>query len=183
MNEFDCYIFHDVDLILENDMGIYTCQPNGNPQHFSGYIDKFNYRLPYRSIFGGVVAFTEKAFRQANGYSNEYWGWGGEDDDLYRRAAVGSHLNITRPNKKLYRYKMIKHGREIANKPNPIRGKLLKNWNFRWKLDGLNNLKYKVIEENIYKYYINITVDPLHNQRLPPKFLYPPVPNPKPANQ
>ena len=32
-----------------------------------------------------VTAFTEEAFRSINGYSNRYWGWGGEDDDLYHR--------------------------------------------------------------------------------------------------
>ena len=52
LGEFDCFIFHDVDLILENDKGLYHCKPN-NPQHFSGYIDTFNYRLPYWQIFGG----------------------------------------------------------------------------------------------------------------------------------
>ena len=80
----------------------------------------------------------EKEFRDVNGYSNEYWGWGGEDDDLYRRAAVGIRSNVTRPNKSLYRYKMIKHGRETANKPNPTRGKLLQSWKYRWSIDGLS---------------------------------------------
>jgi len=32
-----------------------------------------------------VTAFTEESFKKINGYSNEYWGWGGEDDDISHR--------------------------------------------------------------------------------------------------
>ena len=42
-------------------------------------------RLPYSQIFGGVAAFTRAQFVQNNGYSNKYYMWGGEDDDMYSR--------------------------------------------------------------------------------------------------
>ena len=45
----------------------------------------FIYRLPYESIFGGVSALTVEQFKKINGFSNDYWGWGGEDDDLSTR--------------------------------------------------------------------------------------------------
>ncbi len=31
------------------------------------------------------MSFTQEQFEKINGYSNEFYGWGGEDDDLYRR--------------------------------------------------------------------------------------------------
>jgi len=34
-------------------------------------------------------------FRKMNGYSNEFWGWGGEDEDAYQRAA---NVNLTPDN-------------------------------------------------------------------------------------
>jgi len=37
-------------------------------------------RLPYRTIFGGVSALTVEQFKSVNGFSNQYFGWGGEDD-------------------------------------------------------------------------------------------------------
>ena len=36
-------------------------------------------------IFGGATAFTAAQFEKANGHSNKFYGWGGEDDDLARR--------------------------------------------------------------------------------------------------
>ena len=54
LDEFDCFIFHDVDLILENDKAIYKCI-DGVAQHYSGYIDKFDYKLLYKQLFGGIT--------------------------------------------------------------------------------------------------------------------------------
>lgn len=41
--------------------------------------------LPYSNIFGGAGSFTREHFELINGFSNKFWGWGGEDDDLYKR--------------------------------------------------------------------------------------------------
>ena len=46
------------------------------------------HRLPYRGIIGGVAAMRREQFYNINGYSNKYFGWGGEDDDLYGRWVV-----------------------------------------------------------------------------------------------
>jgi hypothetical protein len=41
---------------------------------------------------GGVVALTPQQFEAVNGYSNYYWGYGGEDDDFGNRWAWGIDL-------------------------------------------------------------------------------------------
>ena len=51
-------------------------------------INTFNYKLPYKDIFGGVSAMSAKHFILVNGFSNRFWGWGGEDDDLRRRIGA-----------------------------------------------------------------------------------------------
>ena len=42
-------------------------------------------RVPYDGIFGGVTAFRRRHFELVNGFSNQFYGWGGEDDDMYNR--------------------------------------------------------------------------------------------------
>ena len=64
-------------------------------RHLSAAVDKFDYRLPYAAIFGGAVAMTARHFADVNGFSNQFWGWGGEDDDLFNRVAQAG-LPVTR---------------------------------------------------------------------------------------
>lgn len=42
-------------------------------------------RLPYEHYNGGVVALTKEQYFKINGFSNAYFGWGKEDDDLHKR--------------------------------------------------------------------------------------------------
>ncbi len=40
--DYDCYVFHDVDLLAENDFNYYGCPTS--PRHMSVAIDKFRYK-------------------------------------------------------------------------------------------------------------------------------------------
>lgn len=71
-------------------------------------------RLPYRSIFGGVSAMTREHFQAVNGFSNSFFGWGGEDDDMSNRLKH-ANLFISRYPVNIARYKMLKHQKEKAN--------------------------------------------------------------------
>ena len=59
---FDCFIFHDVDLLAEDDRNLYRCADV--PRHLSVGIDKWDYQLPYDALFGGVIAMTKSQFNQ-----------------------------------------------------------------------------------------------------------------------
>ncbi|KAJ7401022.1 Beta-1,4-galactosyltransferase 5 [Pitangus sulphuratus] len=84
--DWDCLIFHDVDHIPENDRNYYGC--GQMPRHFAAKLDKYMYLLPYNEFFGGVSGLTVEQFQKINGFPNAFWGWGGEDDDLWNRYAL-----------------------------------------------------------------------------------------------
>lgn len=52
---------------------------------FLTFLPLFCSRLRYSGYFGGVTALSREQFFKVNGFSNNYWGWGGEDDDLRLR--------------------------------------------------------------------------------------------------
>ena len=68
-------------------------------------VSKFKYRLPYVDLFGGVGALRTEHFQKINGFSNQFWGWGGEDDDMSSRIR-NNKLNITRYNKDIARLEL-----------------------------------------------------------------------------
>ncbi len=81
----DCniFIFHDVDLIPSNELlRFYTKMPFENPIHIARIWDRYNKNESY---FGGIVSFNFIQFENINGFPNNFWGWGGEDDELYKR--------------------------------------------------------------------------------------------------
>ena len=91
---FDCVILHDVDMMLENGHNIYQCQDQ--PTQLCPFIDKFNYKDHYGTEFGGVTMLKPDQYIKANGYSNLYWGWGKEDDDMaFRIKQSGQVLYST----------------------------------------------------------------------------------------
>ncbi|XP_031571876.1 beta-1,4-N-acetylgalactosaminyltransferase bre-4-like isoform X2 [Actinia tenebrosa] len=154
--DFDCFIFHDVDLIPEDDRNMYTCPTS--PRHMSVAVDKFNYQLPYASIFGGAGSFRKNHFEEVNGFSNKFWGWGGEDDDLYQRIVAKGH-HLTRPSLQIGRYKMIRVHHHQSSKADPNSGAKLRNSRIRMMKDGLNSLKYKVLKTKEEPMYTMITVE------------------------
>ncbi|KAM9100494.1 beta-1,4-galactosyltransferase 1 isoform X2 [Sarcophilus harrisii] len=119
--DYDCFVFSDVDLIPMDDRNTYKCFEQ--PRHLSVSMDKFGFSLPYNQYFGGVSALSKEQFLKINGFPNNYWGWGGEDDDIYNR------------------FDRIAHTRQTMNS------------------DGLNSLKYQLLEIQKYPLYTKITVD------------------------
>lgn len=151
---FTCFVFHDVDLIPENDLNYYGCP--ASPRHLSTAVDKFNYKLPYAEIFGGVEMFTKTDFESVNGFPNTYWGWGGEDDNLYKRISQQS-LSLSRPTMVQGRYRMIKHT-ENDDKP-PNRHDKLNHAFAEFDIDGLSSLSYVVQHVFNESLYTHVKVD------------------------
>ncbi|KAH9514652.1 hypothetical protein Btru_023201 [Bulinus truncatus] len=152
---FDCYIFHDVDLIPLSDRNIYRCE--SKPRHYAVAINKYKYKLPYPTYFGGVVGFSREQYLKVNGNSNLYIGWGGEDDDLLKRLKMKRYVPDRYP-VNVSRYHMIKHTRDKGNEANPLRKAILKSALHRQDVEGLNTVKYKVLNVTLDHLYTWITV-------------------------
>ena len=43
------------------------------------------FSIPYSRVFGAVTSFHVPDFVKVGGFSTEFFGWGGEDDDMSRR--------------------------------------------------------------------------------------------------
>jgi hypothetical protein len=72
----DYVVFHDVDMLpIDVDYSY-----SDNPVHLA------TDNIPFESYFGGITLFPSDLFKKINGFSNLYWGWGFEDDDLRYRC-------------------------------------------------------------------------------------------------
>jgi len=84
----DYVAWHDVDMLVYNkeEEGVSYVYPENTPLHIATKLSKYKYGLGYDQYFGGVVLFTKEQAYKTNGYSNDYWDWGQEDDDLFWRC-------------------------------------------------------------------------------------------------
>ena len=83
------FIFHDVDLLPQDDLSEYYAKYPSKPLHIARVWDRYNNNQKY---FGGIVSFSEEDMKRINGYPNTFWGWGGEDDEMQKRLET---TNIT----------------------------------------------------------------------------------------
>ncbi|CAN9515225.1 unnamed protein product [Ophioblennius macclurei] len=154
--DYDCFVFSDVDLIPMDDRNTYRCF--SQPRHLSVSMDKFGFRLPYNQYFGGVSSMSKEQYRKINGFPNNYWGWGGEDDDIYNRLA-SKGMSISRATGDIGKCRMIRHSRDKQNEPNPQRFDRIAHTRDTMMRDGINSLSYKVIAKQKLDLYTMITVD------------------------
>ena len=154
--DYNCFVFSDIDLIPMDDRNLYRCFDS--PRHLAVAMDKFNFQLPYISFFGGVSSLSKDQYLKINGFPNTYWGWGGEDDDIYNRI-IFREMSISRPDLLTGKYKMIKHSRDLHNEKNPERDVKLNKTKLTMDQDGISTLNYTVKEIVKDILYTNITVD------------------------
>ncbi|CAB1315986.1 unnamed protein product [Coregonus sp. 'balchen'] len=135
--DWDCFVFHDVDLVPENDNNLYKCDQQ--PKHLVVGRNATGYKLRYKGYFGGVTAMTKDQFHKK--------------------------MKIIRPPPLIARYTMVFHKRDSGNEINKDRMLLLGRTPQVWRTDGLNTCSYSTLSVERPLLYINVTVDigkPLH---------------------
>jgi predicted glycosyltransferase involved in capsule biosynthesis len=81
----DYVVFHDIDMLPIDVDYSYSPHPVQLSTKFISEDPTFN-RIVFDEYFGGVTLFPTNIFETINGYPNEYWGWGYEDNDLLFRC-------------------------------------------------------------------------------------------------
>ena len=97
----DYIVWHDIDMIPVEGGGADYSFPEEGPRHIATQISQMDWQLKYHEYFGGAVLFSKKDLEATNGYSNDYWDWGMEDDDLFWRCHKEGLTNDTYMDKEL----------------------------------------------------------------------------------
>jgi beta-1,4-galactosyltransferase 1 len=137
-SEADYFIFHDVDMLVQGPIDYsYTKQPT----HFATHASQFGWKMPHSAYFGGVVGFNRVDFEKINGYSNQFPGWGAEDDSLYYSVLAAKLQIVTRE----HRYLSLPHPKDHPTGYDPVKMEQAKR--LRVADDGLNNCQYSIVGE------------------------------------
>lgn len=151
---FDVIIFHDVDLLPQQDIINYYFTIPKYPLHIA---KRWTSKYDFNEFFGGIVAFTPKMFQSVNGFPNDFHGWGGEDDALYNRIAQ-TYKKILHPTQgtilELSHALPTKSKINLKKRENILRD--LKNW----KNNGLNNVKYDILAVKTIKNITHVLILP-----------------------
>ena len=164
------YILSDVDLLPSiNLVKDYLTYPD-NPIHLGNKGTRYNKDGRDQSFLGGVISVSEKDFKNINGYPNNFWGWGGEDNALNRRF----HDNRIKIDKsedpvidleRLTLKEKLTKLKEDKVKEMRKREKLDEDKS-TWKDNGLSNvddlytIKKKFKKGNIIHYKVHLTIEP-----------------------
>lgn len=164
LGHFDCFFYHDVDLLPLNIEKFYKCPEHGVVQHWACAIDKFDYRLFYPEYFGGVVAVRSEEFMAVNGYPDNFFGWGYEDDCFYRRV-LSKTIGIYRDMET--RFTMLRHAsNESGNEVNLYNRLLFKMCVSGLITSGLNTVRYTVVKQWSQKSHRHFIIDVPSDRRI-----------------
>lgn len=160
--EHDYFCFHDIDMLPVNNNCDYSYIDGAC--RLSHFVSQFNFvPRPANEFGGGVIMINKDSFEMVNGFSNEYWGWGLEDNDFALRCNR-KNINISF---REGRYMSLHHEPNGDTGGRPPSDHTLKNRKYFQQIknsdkffeNGLSNLEYKKIKEENNKFYRKIAVE------------------------
>ena len=145
----DYVVFHDVDML--------PLSADYSYSHFPVHLIS-DLELPpdtkrdlFDNYFGGVTLFPTNVYKQINGYSNNYFGWGFEDDDVFLRC-IEHGINID--TKTIPQYTRNTVGLEFNGKDSfvGIKNTLKSTRNFSiftsFNLNKINSIEKEITDNN-----------------------------------
>ncbi|CAK5127012.1 unnamed protein product [Meloidogyne enterolobii] len=154
----DYIALHDIDIVPLNPALNYSYPGEGQLFHITPGKYHPIKRYDYKSYIGGVLLITLNDFIKINGMSNNFWGWGLEDDEFFQRLReAGLSKNITRPDGlNTSRSNTFLHIHNKSDKRDYVQADYKKKRRRgRDRLSGLSNLNYTLISK--YQTKINQT--------------------------
>ena len=79
------YVLSDIDMLPSYNLVEDYLKFPKNPIHLANLGTRYSETGSDADFLGGVVSFNDKDFIESNGYPNNFWGWGGEDNVLSDR--------------------------------------------------------------------------------------------------
>lgn len=163
----DYFIFHDVDLLPQSMENTYE-YPHV-PTHC--YSSTWQWKQS-QELVGGVLSISLEQFLKTNGFSNSFWGWGWEDNDMYFRIIQSGQM-INRLPYDVGRYRSLRHDRKTfeellgqeQNKISKAYFEYGKKFPLLYKSDGLSSINAtisKIISNT--PDYIHLVFE-LHNRK------------------
>lgn len=189
----DVFIFHDVDLLPDQDLAVWYTKFPTFPIHIARVWDRYSGNPKY---FGGVVSFSSSDYKRINGvsigatcesvfllsiiygkhqltswhltsivhlvlikffyllqYPNNYFGWGGEDDEMQRRLERLGIKFVAPDRGTLLDLEQMSINEKMNFLKQHQEWKCMVKWELKdehestWQTNGLLDLKYAVLSE------------------------------------
>ena len=135
----DYFVLHDADQIPENPSNDYAFKKR--PTHLLTSTSQWNYNKGPSGNVGGALMITRQKYQEINGYSNNFGGWGREDDNMALRLQKHGGYDSLPP--KIGRYKELKHPRVLGlDKTEQFHKNVANTHDFS---SGLSDLRYETI--------------------------------------
>lgn len=161
-SHFDNFIFSDIDTIPNYDLLPYFLKSDKFPFAL-GQGTRYSNGNSYKPFMGALLNFNPDTFIKINGFMNNIYGWGKEDDALINRL-VNSNFNTVLYPKigkiiDLETHVSINNKLKTVRKNNIAYEKLIEDLQ-SFKTNGLNSLNFNVIDTTIInKNTIQLHVD------------------------
>lgn len=146
--DYDYYCFHDIDMLPANNDCDYSYIEQAC--RLSHFVSQFGFvPRPNHEFGGGVIMINKQVFANINGFSNGYWGWGVEDNDLSHRC-FSAAIEVEFRKGRYFSLSHEPNGDTSGKPPSPstiknrVRFSELQQFG-KVGTDGLTNLEYKVV--------------------------------------
>lgn len=176
--KYDFFIFTDADIIPDRKLAPYYFKVIKGVSLLATRGTRYQQS---ECFFGSCLGFDKESYQQINGYPNNFWGWGGEDEAILIRCNL-NNINIYIPKKgsiidletdsqgkkvklddKIRSLKIKKKKEDTKNEKEILETKI-------WKNNGLNNLNYRVLSNTtssnqdyiLYHYLVDLNYSQDH---------------------